>query len=121
MSGHCASTLCDQDQIQLNLLQSTNPGNYSLFAGAHEVKLDNTEGAAISNLFSSENEGLKVDIENDLLRIKHPLAKGFATKHQRCEYNSLEKSCNPGVPAIHVLNEREINPTNNKMPTSCGF
>ena len=121
MSGHCASTHCDEEQIQLNLTQSTNPGNYALFAGAHEVKLDNTEGSDISNLFSADNEGLKVDIENDLLRIKHPLTKGFKTKHQRCEFDSTSLSCNPGIPAIHVLNERDIVPTNNKMPSTCGF
>ena len=34
---------------------------------------------------------------------------------------SDEPRCNPGVPAIPYICERDIVPTNMKMPTNCGF
>ena len=41
-------------------------------------------------------------------------------KHTMCD-SSSEKRCNPGITANPFICERDIVPTNMKMPKSCGY
>ena len=42
-------------------------------------------------------------------------------KHKPCDKNSKEPMCNIGIQCTPYLCNRDIVPTNMKMPNSCGF
>ncbi len=112
----------DNCQINLQLKESVSPGEYKLFAGAHENELNSeycqkNTNATISNVWSSIGE--RTDLESDLL----VLTRGtncVDDKHKSC-VDSKDKKCNPGVPANPRICERDIVPTNMKMPNKPGF
>ena len=122
MSGSYNRKLYDNCQGQLKLKESVTPAEYSLYAGAHENELNSeycqkNTNATISNKWDSI--GKRTDVENELLY----LVKGsncVHDKHKPCD-TSNETRCNPGVPSNPLVCERDIVPTNMKMPKSCGF
>ena len=122
MSGSYNRKLYDNCQFQLKLRESVSPGEYKLYAGAHENEL-NTEycqkngKATISNKWDAV--GKRTEVESELLY----LVRGSNCnhdKHKPCDL-SKEPRCNPGVPAVPYVCDRDIVPTNMKMPKSCGF
>ena len=121
MSGSYNRKLYDNCQFNLQLKESVSPGEYKLFSGAHENELNSeycqkNTNATISNVWGSIGE--RTDLESDLLI----LTKGtncVDDKHKPCSKN--EKKCNPGVPANPLICERDIVPTNMKMPNKPGF
>jgi hypothetical protein len=122
MSGSYNRKLYDNCQFNLQLKESVSPGEYRLFSGAHENELNNefcskNTNATISNLWSSIGD--RTDVESDLNVIKRG-TNCVDDKHKPCD-NSKEKRCNPGVPANPRICERDIVPTNMKMPKKCGF
>ena len=122
MSGSYNRKMYDNCQINLQLKESVSPGEYKLFAGAHENELNSeycqkNTNATISNVWSSIGE--RTDLESDLL----VLTRGtncVDDKHKSCT-GSKDKKCNPGVPANPRICERDIVPTNMKMPNKPGF
>lgn len=122
MSGSSNRRLYDNCQFNLQLKESVSPGEYKLFSGAYENELNseycskNAE-ATISNVWKSI--GKRTDLESDLLAMKR-LTSCVDDKHKPCE-NSTENRCNPGVPANPRVCERDICPSNMKMPNQCGF
>ncbi len=135
MAGNWSRLKNDNCQNKLQLEESLRPGNYALFKGAHEVNLESSyispesgiqsgchenANAEISNMWSCNNQGIKVDIENDLLDLDQA-TKCVADKHKMCTPESNDRSCNVGVPAMPALCERVIVPTNMRMPPNCGF
>ena len=122
MSGSSNRKVYDQCQRNLQLKESVSPGEYRLFSGAHENELNNkycvnTTNATISNNWKSIGE--RTEIESNLLIMK--LGTNCVNdKHKPCD-KSEEKRCNPGVPANPRICERDIVPTNMKMPKKCGF
>lgn len=122
MSGSYNRKLYDNCQFQLKLRESVSPGEYKLFQGAHENDLNSdycskSGNATISNKWDSI--GKRTEIESDLMY----LVRGTNCnddKHKPCDY-SKESKCNPGVPSNPRVCERDIVPTNMKMPKSSGF
>ena len=122
MSGSYNRKMYDNCQINLQLKESVSPGEYKLFAGAHENELNSeycqkNTNATISNVWSSIGE--RTDLESDLLVLTQG-TNCVDDKHKSCT-NSTEKKCNPGVPANPRICERDIVPTNMKMPNKPGF
>jgi len=122
MSGSYNRKLYDNCQFNLQLKESVSPGEYRLFAGAHENELNNeycskNTNATISNVWKSIGE--RTDVETDLKVMKRG-TNCVDDKHKPCD-NSNEKRCNPGIPANPRICERDIVPTNMKMPKKCGF
>jgi hypothetical protein len=122
MSGSYNRKLYDNCQGQLKLKESVTPAEYSLYVGAYENELNSeycqkNTNSTITNKWDSI--GKRTEVENELLY----LVKGsncVHDKHKPCD-NSNESRCNPGVPANPRVCERDIVPTNMKMPKSCGF
>lgn len=122
MSGSYNRKLYDNCQFNLQLKESVSPGEYKLFSGAHENDLNNeycskNSNSTISNVW--ESIGKRTDLESDLLVLK----KGtncVDDKHAPCA-DAKDEKCNPGVPANPRICERDIVPTNMKMPKECGF
>ena len=122
MSGSYNRKLYDNCQFNLQLKESVSPGEYRLFSGAHENELNNeycskNTGATVSNVWNSI--GQRTDVESDLLVMKRG-TNCNDDKHKPCD-RSEERRCNPGVPANPRVCERDIVPTNMKMPKKCGF
>lgn len=122
MSGSYNRKLYDNCQSNLKLRESVSPGDYMLFAGAHENELNNklckkNIGSTISNKW--DTIGLRTDIESGLKVIVRS-TNCVEDKHKPCESKD-DKRCNPGIPANPIICERDIVPTNMKMPKSCGF
>ena len=122
MSGSYNRKLYDNCQSQLKLKESVTPSEYMLYSGAYENELSSeyctkNTNATISN--THDSIGNRIDIDSEL---KY-LVKGSNCnhdKHKPCD-NSQEKRCNPGVPSNPKICERDIVPTNMKMPKVCGF
>jgi len=122
MSGSYNRKLYDNCQFTLNLKESVSPGEYQLYSGAHENQLNSdycskNSNAVISNKWDSI--GQRVDIESNLLVLKKH-TNCVADKHSPCT-SQEDTRCNPGVHANPHVCERDIVPTNMKMPLSCGF
>jgi len=105
------------------LKQSLNPGQYNMFLGKYETKLNTNRcnvnsNSTISNKFNSI--GTRTDIESDL-KVLVRLTDCDRDKHKPCPISSTNMHCNPGVPATPYVCDRNIVPTNMKMPTSRGF
>ena len=122
MSGSYNRKLYDGCQYELKLKESVTPAENRLYVGAYENELNSelcskNENATISNTWKTI--GKRTDIESELFY----LVKGsncVHDKHKPCE-NSTENRCNPGVPANPRVCERDICPSNMKMPNQCGF
>jgi hypothetical protein len=122
MSGSYNRKLYDNCQGQLKLKESVSPCEYKLYSGVFENQLsseycDKNTNSTISNKWNTI--GLRTDIESELLY----LVKGsncVHDKHTICDA-STEKKCNPGIAANPFICERDIVPTNMKMPKSCGY
>ena len=122
MSGSYNRKLYDNCQFQLKLKESVTPGDYRLYPGQAENELNSEYcekniKANIPNTWSAI--GYRTDIESELLY----LVKGsncVHDKHKPCD-KSNEKRCNPGIPAVPYICERDIVPTNMKMPNKPGF
>jgi len=122
MSGSYNRKLYDNCQFNLQLKESVSPGEYRLFSGAHENDLNSeycskTSEATITNVWGSI--GKRTDLESDLLVMKRG-TNCNDDKHKTCE-NSKEERCNVGISANPRVCERDIVPTNMKMPKKCGF
>ena len=122
MSGSYNRKLYDNCQFNLQLKESVSPGEYRLFAGAHENELNNeycskNTNATISNVWKSIGE--RTDVETDLKVMKRG-TNCVDDKHKPCD-RDLTQRCNPGIPAVPYICERDIVPTNMKMPKSTGF
>ena len=122
MSGSYNRKLYDGCQYELKLKESVTPNDYRLYVGAWENDLNSelcnkNEKSTIPNTWKAI--GKRTDIESELLY----LVKGsncVHDKHSPCP-SSKEKRCNPGTPANPYICERDIVPTNMKMPKSAGF
>lgn len=117
---HKRSGCCETNQANG---QRVAPGNYRLQVFAHENKLasdycQKNSDAAITNTFDSV--GYRVEVENDLTD-RDQLTYCDALKHQPCVKDSTDMRCNPGIPANPYICERDITPTNMKLPANRGF
>ena len=122
MSGSYNRKLYDNCQFNLQLKESVSPGEYKLFSGAHENDLNNeycskNSNSTISNVW--ESIGKRTDLESDLLVLKKG-SNCVDDKHAPCS-DAKDVKCNPGIPANPRICERDIVPTNMKMPKECGF
>lgn len=133
MSGHWSRLKNDKCQNELQLMESRGPGNYALFVEAHEINLNSkinsvqkeiktncNNNFSVSNIWSKENTGLKIDIENDLLDLDQA-SKCNANKHQMCGLEDKSQRCHPGFAANPYACERDLVPTNMVMPEGCGY
>ena len=122
MSGSYNRKVYDKCQCSLQLKESVSPGEYRLFSGAHENELNNKYCSDITNATIANNWksiGQRTELESNLLIMK--LGTNCVNdKHKPCD-NSNDKYCNPGIPANPRICERNIVPTNMKMPNNCGF
>lgn len=122
MSGSYNRKLYDNCQAELKLRESVSPGEYKLYNGAYENELNSSycqknAKANISNKW--ESIGKRTEIESGLF----DLVRGtncVHDKHTPCDNNN-DKRCNPGINSNPMICEREIVPTNMKMPKSSGI
>lgn len=122
MSGSYNRKLYDNCQFQLKLKESVSPCEYKLYNGAHENELNSeyctkNAKATIPNTWSAI--GYRTDVETELLYLVRG-SNCVDDKHKPCD-KSNEPRCNPGIPAVPHICERDIVPTNMKMPKSAGF
>ena len=122
MSGSYNRKMYDNCHFNIQLKESVSPGEYRLFSGAHENDLNSeycskNTNATISNDWKSI--GKRTDLESNLWVIKRD-TNCVDDKHKPCIKVDDER-CNPGVPANPLICERDIVPTNMKMPKQCGF
>ena len=122
MSGSYNRLLYDGCQYELKLKESVSPAENRLYIGAHENDLNTelcskNENATLPNTWKAI--GKRTDIESDLLYLVKA-TKCNHDKHTACP-NSKEKRCNVGIPANPYICDRDIVPTNMKMPKSAGF
>ena len=121
--GIFARNLYGKCETEQALKQNLGPGQYRLRKFAHEVPLNSNmcnknTNAVIPNTY--DGIGYRTHIENDLT-VRVRLTDCDADKHKPCTVGSTSISCNPGVPANPFVCERDIVPTNMKMPTNRGF
>lgn len=122
MSGSYNRKLYDNCQFQLKLKESVTPAEYALFVGAHENDLNSeyckkNAKATIPNTWNAI--GYRTDVETELLYLVRG-SNCVDDKHKPCD-RDLSQRCNPGIPAVPYICERDIVPTNMKMPKSTGF
>ena len=114
MSGYWSRLNNDSSQTELLLKESKGPGNYALFVEAHQVDLNSSLDSVqmpiktncdnnfrVSNMWSKENTGLKIDIENELLDYDQA-SKCNTNKHKMCGLEDKSERCNPGFSQIHM-------------------
>lgn len=126
MAGTWNHLIYDGCATNWRLNQSITPGsdNYALYVGAHENDLNTkycneNKDCSIPNTWSSI--GKRTTIENNLLDIDNRATLCNDDKHKPCDKNSKEPMCNIGIQCTPYLCNRDIVPTNMKMPNSCGF
>ena len=144
MSGYNSRFLYDQCTFDQNLKQTTDPCRYQLLNDKFEnvnmtikdgpcqtksaQKLncrpcDANKKANIEAKWSSI--GLRTDIESDLLTINRPNTRCANLKYHPCGPGCNVKYCDKKCPDHKVVNtkicERDICPSQNKMPQTNGF
>lgn len=146
MSGYNSRFLYDQCTFDQNLKQTTNPCRYQLLNDKFEnvnmtikngpcqskaaqklncSKCDTNSKANIEARWSSI--GLRTDIESDLWAINRATSRCVDNKYHPCGpgCDGKKKYCEKKCPNHVVVNvkicERDIVPSQNKMPTSNGF
>ena len=122
MSGSYNRKMYDNCHFNIQLKESVSPGEYRLFSGAHENELNSeycskNTNATISNDWKSI--GTRTELESNLKVLKRG-TNCIDDKHKPCN-DVAEPRCNPGIPANPLICERDIAPTNMKMPKNCGF
>lgn len=143
MSGYNSRFLYDQCTFDQNLISTTEPCRYQLLAGKYEnenmtiengpckgnLKKVGCKPCDVNNTANIEAKwdtiGLRTDIESDLLAINRPNTRCVDLKYHPCGPSCTKKYCEKKCPNHVVVNtracDRNIVPTNNKMPTTTGF
>jgi len=143
MSGYNSRFLYDQCTFDQNLISTTKPCHYQLLAGKYEnvnmtikngpcqgdLKKVGCKPCDVNNTANIEAKwdtiGLRTDIESDLLAINRPNTRCVDLKYHPCGPGCTKKYCEKKCPNHVVVNtiicDRNIVPTNNKMPTTTGF
>jgi hypothetical protein len=128
MSGIFNRTMYDECAFKQRTMTSVEPLFYELYGGKfeHKVTCNKNEGAKVANNWSTI--GLRTDVESELQFRTLPLTKCATEKYIACKYtgNNGKKSnsytgCKNNVVITPVLCDRDVVPTNMKMPKTKGF
>jgi len=128
MSGIFNRTLYDDCAFKQRTMTSVEPLFYELYGGKFENGLTckKNNGAVVANNWTTI--GLRTDVESELQYRTIPLTKCATQKYIACAYtgNNGKKSnaytgCKNNVVITPFLCDRDIVPTNMKMPGSKGF
>lgn len=146
MAGYNGRFLYDQCTFDQNLQSSLEPCKYQLLGDKFENKnmeigkdqciKTNNMGCKPCNLNNNANVeanwssiGLRTDIESELWIMNRPISRCDIYKYSKCS-NKCPKgkcvsNCDKKCPNYVVINtlicDRNIVPTNNKMPLTSGF
>lgn len=128
MSGIFNKTLYDDCAFKQRTMTSVEPLFYELYNGKFEngVTCKKNSGAKLANNWSTIST--RTDVESELQMRTLPLTKCATEKYIACNYtgNNGKKSnsftgCKNNVVITPVLCDRDIVPTNMRMPNSKGF
>lgn len=143
MAGFNSRFLYDQCTFDQNLRSSTEPCRYQLVVDKFEnnnmgiqkdpcIKGPTNYSCKTCDINSTANIestwdtiGIRTDIESDLLVLNLPNSRCVDIKYHPCgnlcnKPNCVKKCPNPIIVNTRVC-DRNIVPTNNKMPTNTGF
>jgi hypothetical protein len=144
MSGYNSRFLYDQCTIDQNLKSSTDPCRYQLMLDKFEninmtikngpcqgdinkkMKCDPCNDNRIANIEAKwDTIGLRTEIESDLWAINRPNTRCVDLKYHPCGPGCNKQYCSKTCPNHVIVNtrlcDRNIVPTNNKMPVRTGF
>ena len=127
MSGIFNRTLYDDCAFKQRTMTSVEPLFYELYNGKFENKLTcrKNVGAFVANNWSTI--GPRTDVESELQYRTIPLTKCATEKYIACGYTKNGKksnsytNCKNHVVVTPTLCDRDIVPTNMKMPKGKGF
>jgi hypothetical protein len=128
MSGIFNKTLYDDCAFKQRTMTSVEPLFYELYNGKFEndITCKRNNGAKLANNWSTIST--RTDVESELQMRTLPLTKCATEKYIACNYtgNNGKKSnsytgCKNNVVITPVLCDRDIVPTNMRMPNSKGF
>jgi len=128
MSGIFNKTLYDDCAFKQRTMTSTEPLHYELFNGKFENGLTckKNSGAFVANTWKTI--GSRTDVESELQFRTIPLTKCATEKYIACGFtgNNGKKSnsytkCSNNIVVTPYLCDRDIVPTNMKMPKGKGF
>jgi hypothetical protein len=128
MSGIFNKTLYDDCAFKQRTMTSVEPLFYELYNGKFENSLTckNNKGSQIPNTWGSI--GLRTDVESELQYRTIPLTKCATEKYIACGYtkgngkkSNAYTGCTNNVVITPFLCDRDIVPTNMKMPKQKGF
>lgn len=143
MSGYNSRFLYDQCTFDQNLKTSTAPCRYDTFLGKYEndnMTISNgpckgdlqkigCKHCDVNNTANIEAKwtsiGLRTEIESDLWAINRPNTRCADLKFLPCGTGCTKPFCAKKCPDYKVVTfracERDIVPSQNKMPTTTGF
>jgi hypothetical protein len=128
MSGIFNRTLYDDCAFKQRTMTSVEPLFYELYNGKfeHKVTCRKNDGSKLANNWTTI--GPRVDVESELQYRTIPLTKCATEKYIACGFtgNNAKKSnsytgCQNNVVITPFLCDRDVVPTNMKMPKSKGF